>query len=81
MPVISMYYFDNKQHHLPHIHVTYGEMEAVFSIVTGEKIDGSLPLPKSRLVAAWIEIHKDELAANWKLAASGQKVFRIEPLK
>jgi hypothetical protein len=39
MPVISMFYgiiifmyfFDNKQHKLPHIHVKYQEQEAVFS--------------------------------------------------
>jgi len=33
------------------------------------------------VVEAWIEIHQEELMANWKLAANGQKVFRIEPLK
>jgi len=33
------------------------------------------------LVLAWIEIHKDELKANWKLALEGQKVFKIEALK
>jgi hypothetical protein len=29
----------------------------------------------------WIEIHKDELLANWELAINGQEVFKIEPLK
>ena len=28
-----------------------------------------------------IEIHKDELMADWQLAVSGQEVFKIEPLK
>lgn len=28
-----------------------------------------------------IEIHKDELYANWKLAIQGEKPFPIEPLK
>lgn len=27
--IISMYFFDNKQHHLPHIHVKYQDDEAV----------------------------------------------------
>ena len=43
MPVISMfygvivlmYYFDNKKHHLAHIHAQYGEEEAVISIPEG----------------------------------------------
>ena len=25
MPVISMFYFDNKQHSLPHIHIEFAE--------------------------------------------------------
>jgi hypothetical protein len=33
------------------------------------------------LVLAWMDIHKDELMANWKLAISGQTVFKIEALK
>ncbi|GAB3495393.1 hypothetical protein GCM10027341_12680 [Spirosoma knui] len=29
--IISLYYFDNKQHNLPHVHVRYSEMEGVFA--------------------------------------------------
>jgi len=29
--IISMYFFDNQQHKLPHIHVKYQDKEAVFS--------------------------------------------------
>jgi hypothetical protein len=28
-----------------------------------------------KLVEAWIEIHKEELPANWELAAYGQEIF------
>jgi hypothetical protein len=34
-----------------------------------------------KLVQAWVEIHRDELMADWELAASGQEVFKIDPLK
>jgi hypothetical protein len=44
--IISMFYGDGKQHHLPHIHVKYQGDEAVFSIPDGELIDGSLPSEK-----------------------------------
>ncbi len=89
MPVISMfygvivlmYYFDNKKHHLPHIHAQYGEEEAVISIPEGSVIEGSLRTAKLKLVQAWIEIHRDELMADWELAVNGQAVFKIEPLK
>ena len=28
-----------------------------------------------------IEIHRDELVANWKLASEGDTIYKIEPLK
>jgi hypothetical protein len=34
-----------------------------------------------KLVQAWIEIHQDELLANWELASKGDQVFKIEPLR
>jgi len=79
--IVSMYYLDNKRHHLPHIHVKYQELEAVFSIETGETLEGVLPNNKRKLVEAWIEIHKEDLMADWSLAVSGQTIFTIEPLK
>ena len=38
--IIRMYYIDNKQHHVPHIHAEYGGKKAVFSIADGELIAG-----------------------------------------
>lgn len=89
MPVISMFYgiiilmfnFDNKKHHLPHIHAQYAEYTAVISIENGEVLDGALPGSKMKLVQAWMEIHRDELMADWQLALEGNKPFKIEPLK
>jgi len=34
-----------------------------------------------KLIAAWVELHKDELLANWKLAIDEQPLYKIEPLK
>ena len=36
---------------------------------------------KMRLVQAWIEIHKDELIADWDLAVQGQNPYKIDPLR
>ena len=74
--VVSMYYIDNKKHHLPHIHVKYQGQEAVFSIP-----DGELKSNKMKLVQAWVEIHKEDLMADWDLAINGENVFKIDPLK
>ena len=79
--IVAMYYLDTKQHKLPHIHVRYGESEAVYQIPDGDLLEGSLPLNKEKLIKAWIEIHKEELMANWQLAVSGNKIFSIDPLK
>ena len=72
---------DNRKHNLPHIHVRYQEQEGVYSILDGILIEGNLPKGKAKLVEAWIELHRDELMADWQLAVNGEKVFAIEPLK
>ncbi len=79
--IISLYYKNNKRHHKPHIHVWYQDSEAVLSIPEGDIIEGSIPSNKMKLVQAWMEIHRDELLADWKLAADGQQIFKIDPLK
>jgi hypothetical protein len=79
--IVSMYYLDTKQHKLPHIHVKYGDSEGVYQIPEGILLEGDLPINKERLLLAWIEIHKEDLMANWQLAISGIKVFKIDPLK
>ena len=79
--IISMYYLDNRQHHVPHIHVKYQDEEAVFSISDGQIIEGKLKSNKLKLIVAWIEIHQEELMADWYLAVSGETIFKIDPLK
>jgi hypothetical protein len=88
MPIISMFYgiivrlylIDNKHHNLPHIHAKYAEFEASINIVDGEVLAGELPRKQLRLVQAWIELHKDELMADWELAAAGEQPYKILPL-
>lgn len=79
--VVRMYFFDDKQHHVSHVHTECSGDEAVFSIPTGDLLAGGLPAGKVRLVQAWIEIHRDELLADWQLAVDGKEIFKIDPLK
>jgi hypothetical protein len=55
----------------------------VLSVFTldGEQLEGEIPSNKKKLVEAWIEIHKEDLQANWQLLDEGEQSFRIEPLK
>ena len=88
MPVISMFYGiiirmqseHGGKHHVPHIHVVCNNEESVFSL-EGELMEGSISPSKRKLVEAWIEIHKEELLANWKLLDEGEQFFKIDPLK
>ncbi len=59
----------------------HAEDEGVYQIPDGILIEGSIPSNKEKLLMAWIEIHKEELMADWQLASSGNKVFVIDPLK
>ena len=53
----------------------------VVAIPDGTILAGAIPAPKMTLVRAWIEIHRDELLADWDLASSGQPPYKIEPLR
>jgi len=79
--IIRMLYLDNRQHHLPHLHVEYQGMKSVITIPDGELLEGKLPAKKLRLVQAWITIHEDEVMANWSLAVNGEPIFSIDPLR
>jgi shikimate kinase len=79
--IVYMYFMDNRQHKLPHVHVKYQEHEVVVSIPGGDVMEGNIPSPKMKLLQAWLEIHKDELMVDWQLAVSGEHPNKIEPLK
>jgi len=78
--IVRMFFRDMERHNLPHVHAEYQGEYAVFSIETGEVLAGSIPRAKAKLVDAWIEIHRDELLADWQLAVNGQTVFKIKGL-
>ncbi|MCM1030349.1 MAG: DUF4160 domain-containing protein [Oscillibacter sp.] len=85
MPEISRFYgiiitmFVN-EHNPPHFHVEYQEYKAMITIEDGIVI-GSLPRRALNLVYEWLDLHKDELIANWKRIESNQSLEKIDPLK
>ncbi|MGE4287843.1 MAG: DUF4160 domain-containing protein [Salinivirgaceae bacterium] len=88
MPTISMFfgiiirmYYAPKEHNPPHIHAYYQDFKATLSIQDGDTLQGHLPTRQLRLIQAWIEIHQEELLANWELCQNGEKPFPIDPLK
>ena len=79
--IIRMLCMDTQQHHLPHLHGEYQGKQAVISIPEGNVLEGDLPAKKLRLLQAWIDIHEEELMADWALAVRGEPVFPIDPLR
>ena len=67
--------------HCSQVVCTIADYMAVFSILGGEVISGSLPRKQTRLVQAWIELYQESLMIDWKLAVTGQEPHRIEPLR
>lgn len=88
MPTISMFYGIvirmcreiGGKHNLPHIHAEYQNDEVVVSL-NGDVLEGQIPNKKLKLVLAWLEIHNDELYANWQLLSNGERSFMIDPLR
>lgn len=88
MPTISMFfgiiirmYYAPKEHNPPHIHAYYQNFSITVDIQSCELLSGEIPAKQMRLISAWIEIHKDELLADWTLCQNGQKPYSIDPLK
>jgi hypothetical protein len=79
--IVRMYFFDDKQHKIPHIHAECAEYKSVFNILDCTMLAGQLPPGKEQLVKAWIVIHREELLADWQIALNGEEPFRIDPLR
>ena len=85
MPTISMFYgimirMYNNNDNPPHFHAQYQGHKAVFDM-DGNLTEGEMPKAQVKLIAAWAEIHREELLANWELAINEEPLYKIEPLK
>ncbi|MCL1787844.1 MAG: DUF4160 domain-containing protein [Defluviitaleaceae bacterium] len=85
MPILSMFYgtiitMYYRDHNPPHIHVQYQNDKALVN-TDGDVIEGALPKRQLRLVQAWVELHRDEILANWELAQEKNELYKIDPLK
>jgi hypothetical protein len=79
--VIRMFVERGGKHHEPHFHAYYQDMVASYRITEVELLRGQLPTRQNRLVEAWVELHKDELLANWQRVQNDQLPVRIAPLR
>jgi len=76
--VIAMYYND---HAPPHFHARYGDREIRVAIENGDILSGAFPKRAQQLVLEWLDLHRDELMQDWKLAEQRKPLRKIEPLE
>ena len=65
---------------MPHIHAEYSGAEVVVAL-DGSVLEGDFPKNKMKLLVAWMEIHHEDLEANWKLLSKNEPFLKIEPLR
>jgi hypothetical protein len=75
--IIAMFYRD---HAPPHFHAIYGEYEITVEIESGI-INGRFPKRALKLIFEWLELHREELLENWRLAEDRRPLNKIEPLE
>ena len=78
--IVRMYREVGGKHNVPHIHAEYSGVEVVVAL-DGTVLEGAIPKNRMKLLDAWMEIHREDLEANWKLLSNGEQFFRIDPLK
>ena len=80
--IVRMYREQGGKHNIPHIHAEYSGVEIVMAL-DGTVIEGEKQFPKNKqkMLEVWMDIHREDLEANWKLLSNGEQFFRIDPLK
>lgn len=84
MPQISFFYgiviFMNFTDHAPaHFHAWYGDYKVTVSIHDGI-VTGKMPGRALRMILEWLDLHREELLADWEKAQQGTPLDKIEPL-
>ena len=80
--IVRMYREQGGKHNMPHVHAEYSGEEVVVAL-DGTVLEGDKNFPRNKLkmLEVWMDIHHEDLEANWKLLSNGEQFFRIDPLK
>lgn len=86
MPIIAAFlgiivrvYHDD--HNPPHLHVQYGEYEAVVEISSGRLLSGRLPIRVKKLLREWMRVRRNAIIEAWDAARQNRIPPRIQPLE
>jgi len=80
--IVRMYREEGGKHNIPHLHAEYAGAEIVMAL-DGTVLEGERGFPrnKRKMLEVWMEIHHEDLEANWRLLSKGEQFFRIDPLR
>lgn len=71
--------YQEKGHHLPHVHIDYGNNNHVASYVikTGERLDGNLSKKYDKVVFDWLEDNREKVFKAWSELQAGNPIDHI----
>ncbi len=75
--VIAMYH---REHEPAHFHARYGGGKGTVRIEDGF-VEGKFPPRVRALLLEWWDLHREELAHNWRLAKERKALLPIPPLE
>lgn len=77
--IVRMQYEVGGKHNSPHVHAEYQGLEISIDF-DGNVLAGSFAKKQLKVLQAWMEVHKDELEANWKVYQEEGTWFKIDPV-
>jgi hypothetical protein len=70
----------HREHEPAHFHARYGGRKGTIRILDGS-IEGEFPPRVKALLLEWWDLHREELAENWRLAKDRKELRSIAPLE
>ncbi|MBQ8698293.1 MAG: DUF4160 domain-containing protein [Schwartzia sp.] len=74
--IIRMHHERNERHHSAHVHVEYGEYDAVYDL-GGNVLEGGLPTPQHREIVRWMDANREAIMERWEQALRFLPIDRI----
>ena len=86
MPIISAFFgmivrVFHADHAPPHVHVRYGDCEAIFEIKTGQLLHGKLPPRLEKVMREWLKLRRREVMKSWGDAQEHTAPRRVRPIE
>lgn len=70
----------HREHEPAHFHARYSGQKVIVRIADGS-VEGKFPPRARSLILEWWDLHREELAENWRLAKEQKELKPIPPLE